>query len=694
MRLKGIRLHGHGWAFLALGALCLPGWILAVDGPARFPQPDRYTQTIEIRFKTVEAATKARLHVAPLYHDLAAAFSSRWDDNMLDDLRLQGIMAKYKQTGTFYLTDPAGWYSPSETGVTFTGNPALTFAQALLRGGNSIGGHTLTHEFLPALSKNRAFREILGVRVEREVNSQSPVVCFTYPFVSYKAEADPVRSHEDLEEMIARSGYLFLGEHHPDVAGATRFPDAIFISCDGGTWGSARLEEEARKTRDAAERPLFLSTMHAWQKQWGGPTFPKLVQQYEKWGHEKNWWYCNQNQYASYRTQFSRTDLRTERRGGTLTATLERADPLDLNDLTPISLVVEGVSRGEIASVSCPTAQVRAFPLQGRYGFDLFQDGNRGLPLTFAKVENPENLSDPAAAKAAPEIPGLRAILYRKDGELVLTLVNGGVGVLRDIHVTFRLPLRWEAGVVRQTVEDMDPGASRTARIPLEKRTEDFAFVSDDEFDVAQIDLVDSKRVRLYSTCRVKGPDADPSYPRDGFLALGPLPRDRSDFDYAKFTEAFLGGASPKGDYGLFEGVNVRWRAPGPAETSFLDPDIVWTTGKSASLTFYTWDANLHYKYGADLHFLLWGKVVSPDRRTVKAVFVPSCVERISVNGKPMEGSAIRLRKGVNDLRILYVPAPNPWSCFSERCYGAYFRLVDVNGERLKDLRFERPKAP
>ncbi len=651
-----------------------------------------YPQTIHVLFKSEEAAQKASLQIAPLYHDLQAAFSTRWDDNQMDDLRVREIMEKYGQKGTFYLADPSEYVAPSETGVVFEGDPKTGLSKALLKGGNSIGGHTLSHEFLPSLSKNRAFREVMGVRVAREVDSQSPLLSFTYPFVAFQSEGGGEPSRKDIEEMLKRSGYYQYAESHYNQGRDSGLLDGVFFACDGqeGGWG-VDIQDELNRARNAKDRPLFLITMHAWQQKWGGPDYPLLAAFYEKWGKNPNWWYCNQNEYGAYRYQALHSTFTTRVEGKILVATLTRPDPRDLNDPTPLSFLVTGVGRKDVQDVRCQTAEAESFEKQGAYAFDLGQDRGRNVPEVYGKVENPENSDDPAKAATAPEIPGVKALLSRKDDFLTLVLVNEGQETLRNVRAKLCLPLRWKR-IPDLVVGNLTPGTERTIPVPLSGSSDDFLYASDREYLVAQVDFRSGKQTRLFVTCNAEGVKEDTSYPRDGFLVLGPLPKDRQDFDFAGFTSKVLNAKEPALSFDLpFEGQKVAWKAPAADQAAFLDPDIIWTTGKSASATFYTWDPALYYKYGFDLHYILWGQVHSPEGRKVLMETIPNCVEKVMLNGKEVMGKEMKLRKGANDLRLLYVPVGNQWSCFSERNYGAWFRLVDEAGNRMENVKFERP---
>src|SRR5690242_4795468 len=93
---------------------------------------DTYTQQFEIVFDSPEAAAKAKLETLPLYHGYDQAFSSRWDDNHMDSLKVREVMEKYGQKGTFFLNDSQGYTEPSASDITLTDGTKL--APALLKG--------------------------------------------------------------------------------------------------------------------------------------------------------------------------------------------------------------------------------------------------------------------------------------------------------------------------------------------------------------------------------------------------------------------------------------------------------------------------------------------------------------------------------------------------------------------------------
>jgi hypothetical protein len=140
-------------------------------------------------------------------------------------------------------------------------------------------------------------------------------------------------------------------------------------------------------------------------------------------------------------------------------------------------------------------------------------------------------------------------------------------------------------------------------------------------------------------------------------------------------------------------GSDLTWKTPEGYSVSMLDPDIIPTTGRGATPGFYKWDSSFYFPH-KNVHYLIWGQVESPVAQKVRAVFIRDSVKAISLNGKEVEGNDFLLKKGINDLRILYAPAANQWSEFSEKNYGCYFRLVDEKGNRLENVSFVRPSVP
>jgi hypothetical protein len=242
-------------------------------------------------------------------------------------------------------------------------------------------------------------------------------------------------------------------------------------------------------------------------------------------------------------------------------------------------------------------------------------------------------------------------------------------------------------------VASLAGGASVTLQVPLTERSDPGSYSDGLEYDVAQVDFRSGRRARLYAVCEVPGDEPAAHFARNGFWVLGPLPGDMADFDPQVFTNAFQEGEPPAREYTVPWGRSLVWKAPELSKVSWLDPDIIPITGRSIALDFFKWHSSSHFPHTA-IHYILSGRVVSPKDRIVRAVFCPDCVKRLSLNGCKVEGEELALKKGPNDLRILYAPPIASEAQFNERNYGCYFRLSDFNGKRVQDVRFKRPPKP
>lgn len=653
---------------------------------------DFYTQAIHVKFRSEAAARKARLRIAPLYHDLRAAFSTRMDDTNVNALSVAEVMTQFGQKGTFFLNDPNIWWEDNAYyGAAMISHPGVEIPRSLLSKGHSIGGHTLSHEYLPALSKNSAFHEIMGVRVALEVQTSSPVTSFTYPFVYFRSEVRAGQDRADLEEALRRSGYYQLAEDNYNKGGDSGLQDGIFIVCDGEKWHNVTEESIIRQALAPGRYPLLLVAMHPWIKHWGGLGLPRLASVYSKWSGRKNWWYCNLNDYGAYRYQARHSRLDAIVDGDVLNAELTRPDPLDLSNDIPLTLVVEGVPRREVVSAGCEHSNLESTPIKSTYAFDLFHEHGRGSAEKFAETANPANASRIEGVRGSTN--GLRALLCRKGRVLTLRLRNDGAAPLQDIRVVFRVALRWEEGAVRRNVKSLAAGASVALRVGLTERSNSEEYDVGPEYSVAQIDFRRRRRVRLYATCRM--PDRAPRscFARNGFWVIGPLPGDMNELDPQVFSSSYPRGIKTDREYTAPWGRSLAWKPPEASKIAFLDPDIIPTTGSSRADDFYKWHSSSQ-RVSTKIHYILQGRVVSLRRRTVRAVFFRANVRRLSLNGRIVKGVRLKLEKGDNDIRILYEPPISSDSQFSERNYGCYFRVTDAKGNRIKDLRFSRPPTP
>jgi len=669
---------------------CASGTGAAAVNPAGM---DMVRQEVVIDFRTAAAAARAYVEVLPLFHGYEVAMSNRWDDNMMDDITIRDIMARHGQKATWNMSEPSGWTAPSLTGVKAGWKPEERLAIELLKGGNSIGGHSLTHPFLTYLNRNEAFHEVLGVRVEREVNSQSPVISFGFPFLGKWSAAEGLPQQKDMAEILQRAGYYHLSEEKFTPQGRPEFIDVITLTYDGNPM-EERFKKELATEREPGDKPLFIISMHAWPEPWGGKNFPRLREMYIKWSRKPDWWYCNMNEYAAYRYQYTETTLTTTVTGRRLTMDIVRPAVVDLNNAVPLSFRIDGTRPAEVASIRSGGMAL------SRYGakevrFDLAHPPSPGMPAAYGVAANEANSTDEGNLPQSPSLPGIRGRLYVKDGVVTLVINNSGSTPFTGGRVAFRLPLAWKDGVIRQYFDAIGPAETRKFEVRPEPVPPDFLHAAGEAYYVAQVDATEGRRrVRLYCTCRTPEGTPDPSYPRDAFLVLGPIPSDKAGFDFAKFTTGVLGEKTPRDCYTPFPDDHTCWFAPTVEQARRFTPDVIFTTGKEASPAQYGWDPN-HYRHGKELHWLAWGTVTSPDDRTAVIQAEREHIEALWINGEKADPGAVRLRKGANDVRFLHYPRTwNGTVGFDESFYGAFFRLVRTDGSRMTDLVYSRPAIP
>jgi hypothetical protein len=253
--------------------------------------------------------------------------------------------------------------------------------------------------------------------------------------------------------------------------------------------------------------------------------------------------------------------------------------------------------------------------------------------------------------------------------------------------------LKWKEGVVKKTVGKLWSGENKAVSITLSPATSDYLYTDDKTYLVAQIDAVrNGKRVRSYVTRFEDAPPPDASYPKGGFEVLGPLAAGPDKLDVTAWAEKILKASNPEDCYAFGKSQSC-WQAPTTALSDQLGPEIIVAGGKNNSRTFYTWDKTLYTPGPDPLFYLLWGKVESPRAGTFRAVFDKPSVKAIYLNGKEVKGDELRLKKGMNDLRLLYSAGSGHYSSFSPNHFGAWFRILDEKGNRFEDLKYRLPEG-
>ncbi len=649
---------------------------------------ESYSQELQVEFGDVVTAAQAHLEITPLYRDSRWAITGRFDDNSLDHLRVRDLLRRYGLRATFYLNESNGWTADS-THYPFAGGHK-DLAKALSLYGNSVGGHTLSHNFVPLLDRQESFYELMGVRVDREVNSQSPISSFVFPFNIYRNPLEGVLAQRAITAQLTRAGYIHLADHYYNLADPSPFLDSWLLPCDGDDIASTLkeiLNSEKQRTRD----PSVCLCMHAWPQVWGGSNFPKLSKQMRRLAGRKQWWYANQNELAAYRYQALYSKLTWTSKQATLAVKLERPAPLDLGDEIPLSLKVN-------AAVAPKSASLDGLPLsispvgRGVWLLELPQRQDKGLPQVYEAHHNPSNQGKDLITNGPAGLSGVASLLRVEGSNLLLTIANLDKQALAQLRLRLRLPPLFVEDSQPRYLEVPKKGGQRTWTFALTPSAQaDVLDFQGRPYFVAQLDFVKAgRRVRLYSDCRGTLLARDPSLPRGGFVVLGPL----SGKDKDPVTERQIWAALTQNAPGrcvTTQGGEQCWRHPLAAHQETLHPELVATLGLPSTPDFYTWDPAAY----SELTHPVWLAatwVECPTARRARVITSRRNVTRLYINGARSRDRWIKLKAGRNLIGLLYDPqADGKHAPFSEKNYGPFFRLADEKGKRLNDLSYQAP---
>jgi hypothetical protein len=439
--------------------------------------------------------------------------------------------------------------------------------------------------------------------------------------------------------------------------------------------------EEFRKAVDwavssrelKAKYPCISHAMHAW---YGSEALNYGWEELEKrldYLGQYDFWNCNQNQYAAYWYQSRHSRLEVKKQQDNLITLELRRPPLRfLNNAVPLTLVIEKCTSDDVLSAACSAAEIipssRAVP--GRVMFNIHHGRNQHLPRKTGVIANPGRRLELTAQDASPDFPGLKGLLTTDGYRLNLRLKNQSTTPVKNIHITWRLPLGWEPGIHR--VEHIAIASGNTLQDSWRpaRPSADSKYLAGSAYFVAQCDFEqDGLPGRLYLTCHFAYPVPD-HFPRDRFAVLGPIPPEQ--FNIASYKKALAGNAGVPPAW-----KDVAWRIAtkdGPIPDGFLDVEVIRTQGN--------WMLNT-----SPLH-VLHSWVVSEREQPVRLI-TTSGAREILLNGERVEDNKAILAVGKNRLILFYhheSPGGSPCNA------AAFLRLTDPEtGAPLTDIRYETP---
>ena len=634
-----------------------PQHLQAEPVPCEFPAP-RYAQEFQVVFRGEQAA-KASVAMTPLYNDYAWAISSRWDDNNPAHLTMRDVLAKHDHHGTFYLNGLQSDWSKLPPSLN-----SDTFGRKLIKDGNSIGGHSLTHPWLTTCNRNRMFEEVAGVRVQWEAAVDMPVLSYAFPFCNFWNQIERYAVQADIARILQRAGFYGVASEPPFELLSTDMILSPIMPSDGQEidwFAEAALASPGFQQR----HPSLSYSMHTWYRT--PEAWAKFEKDLDRYAHRPDWWYCNQNEYAAYRYQFQHSRLVTSvLQGRILKCRLERPMLLDLDDAVPLTLRLTGVKPEDIESVQCATAEcVPSDRKTGAYVWSLKHDRNQALPakigLAPANVENRAELTD---RDEDPKFAGVRALLHFHGGTLRLALENQAAEALTDLRITYRLPLAWNEGIVRQQVADLPAKSRREEAITPTLAHADYKYTSGTAFFVVQLDFRQGGAPRrLHAVCLCKPPAVDHSYPASGFLKMGPFATKLVDI--AKLGHDLQAGKIQTQPWVMADDSRLAWMAHDPRDST---TDVEFVAMRAAWRDPEAW--------------LLQTDIVSDKAQNVEFLMVTDRALAAYLNNESVKGRReLHLRQGANRLWVVF-----------PGCDAAFARLTRPGtAQRVMDVRFAPP---
>lgn len=634
-----------------------------------FPPPV-YEQQLTFVFDCEESAQQATFEICPLFEGYERVVTGRWDDNAPTGLTAAELQRERGLKATYYLNSPATSYAGSSGFV--------EEARKLLALGNSIGGHTLSHPYLTCVSRNRAFEELLAVRIEWEATLDTLVNSHTFSYIDYYSQAEGFVVQADLVRLLQRAGYNHVAEFinffqslPSDLAGSVIMPPENtpyeeFKQAVEWALGDLDLREGD---------PAISNSMHAWYgTKLLNYDWDELARRLDLLASIPNAWRCNQNEYAAYWYQQRRARLTTEQAGSTVIVRLTRPIGVFVNGDMPLTLAVH-CEHNALQDFSSPDAELALAsrqPFPDSLLVNVPPSRDQLAPVRIGVVKNPSNSSELTEACQDADFPGLLALLYFEAGELVLQVENHTGQPLEGGLVTFRLPLAWQEGIHLAKLPRLGEGEGWTERFRPTEASLDAKYRYGAAYLVAQLDFnLKDTPGRLYATTQLSFLE-DQAFPKGRFAVLGPLPAEAAVAELIAQVEA----------EGLpCEVAGVTWRlAPtdGPVPDGYLDCELIRTQGDWSKLT--------------SSPYLLSTVINSPEPQPVHFQVNPEDVQALWLNGDRLEGFTGALKQGENSLALLYHSTA---AYGAARHTGCFLRAVEpVTQKRLTTITYMLPQLP
>ena len=432
-----------------------------------FPLP-LYKQTVTVQFASPADAQAAYIRPVPIYHGYLYAMSGRFDDTDFGTvLSCEGLGAGGVNSTAFV----NGLYFQ---GMESKQPPSKEQWARVIEAGSSIGNHSWHHGMSPATNEyddagtpipdgvfdfsypkappGRHFLDVLHPRAFYEAMLDTLVMSAAGPGNGYGT----VNQYKNwINAGHYAFSYLKLQYPSSNVVweeydqGVILDEEKLMVRAREATHAQARVNPNTYKTM--AEEIVEYADNMCWQTTW--------------------------NDYGAYRYQYYHSPvIKTSVDGNEAIFEIYRPERIDLNNDTPLTWEIVGVSSGSVSSVgvasgSCHRVELIAGPNSDRYAFDLFHaSSQKQLPGKIGFIGQYGDgvyRTDDFIQKEDADFPGITASFVITNGSACLTVTNSTAYHLENVVVTYRFPYGYEPETARVRLSGVIPAGSDFSCAPL-----------------------------------------------------------------------------------------------------------------------------------------------------------------------------------------------------------------------------------
>ena len=248
-----------------------------------------YEQSFTLEFADEKSASEAEAIPRGLPGKYTLAFTSRWDDSTESHLNTLKVMTKYGAKGNFYL----GGDIESKKDTLF---------KKLTSTGSRAGSHTCGHHPMKFICANEHFYEYMANRIAIEVKSSTPVNTQASPYGHIRGltkEGTMSIGRSLISTGIIGSPDSSSPKHIRELGYPEKACAFVYRITPGDRVPDMKKYETMLKKYLSSPAlkndPCISMSTHSWHTEEGLKLLDEIYRQLTS---HKEWWNCNQNEYA------------------------------------------------------------------------------------------------------------------------------------------------------------------------------------------------------------------------------------------------------------------------------------------------------------------------------------------------------------------------------------------------------------